>query len=66
MADIFLEMGIAVHRGITKNKVMAGSFNQIEKIGDDASDQPSEYVHASFGKKLCGSRIVQEIGRAHV
>ena len=34
MADIFLEMGIAVHRGITKNKVMAGSFNQIEKIGD--------------------------------
>ena len=32
MADIFLEMGIAVHRGITKNKVMAGSFNQIEKI----------------------------------
>lgn len=33
MADIFLEMGIAVHRGITKNKVMAGSFNQIEKIG---------------------------------
>ena len=34
MADIFLEMGIAVHRGITKNKVMAGNFNQIEKIGD--------------------------------
>ena len=34
MADIFLEMGIAVHRGITKNKAMAGSFNQIEKIGD--------------------------------
>ena len=34
MADIFLEMGIAVHRGITKNKVMAGGFNQIEKIGD--------------------------------
>ena len=34
MADIFLEMGIAVHRGITKNKVMAGSFNQIEKICD--------------------------------
>ena len=34
MADIFLEMGIAVHRGITKNKVMAGSFNQVEKICD--------------------------------
>ena len=34
MADIFLEMGIAVHRGITKNKAMSGSFNQIEKIGD--------------------------------
>ncbi len=34
MADIFLEMGIVVHRGITKNKAMAGSFNQIEKIGD--------------------------------
>ena len=34
MADIFLEMGIAVHRGITKNKAMSGNFNQIEKIGD--------------------------------
>lgn len=34
MADIFLEMGIAIHRGITKNKAMAGSFNHIEKIGD--------------------------------
>lgn len=26
MADIFLEMGIAVHRGITRNKAMAGSL----------------------------------------
>ena len=30
----FIEMGIAVHRGITKNKAMSGNFNQIEKIGD--------------------------------
>ena len=29
MADIFLEMGIAVHRGITKNKVMALSLIHI-------------------------------------
>ena len=34
MVANFIEMGIAVHRGITKNKAMSGNFNQIEKIGD--------------------------------
>jgi len=34
MVASFIEMGIAVHRGITKNKAMSGNFNQIEKIGD--------------------------------
>ena len=55
MADIFLEMGIAVHRGITKNKVMAGSFNQIEKIGDVHSHHRQhelcEYHTASCKKR---------------
>ena len=34
MADIFLEMGIAVHTGITKNDTAHGGYKQIEKIGD--------------------------------
>lgn len=34
MADIFLEMGIAVHTGITKNGTAQGGYKQIEKIGD--------------------------------
>ena len=34
MVASFIEMGIAVHRGIAKNKAMSGNFNQIEKIGD--------------------------------
>ena len=34
MADIFLEMGIAVHTGITKNGTAHGGYKQIEKIGD--------------------------------
>lgn len=34
MADIFLEMGIAVHTGIAKNGTAQGGYKQIEKIGD--------------------------------
>ena len=34
MADIFLEMGIAVHTGIAKNGTAHGGYKQIEKIGD--------------------------------
>ena len=34
MVASFIEMGIAVHRGIAKNKAMSGNFNQIEKICD--------------------------------
>lgn len=33
MADIFLEMGIAVHTGIAKNGTAQSGYKQIEKIG---------------------------------
>jgi len=62
MADIFLEMGIAVHRGITKNKVMAGSFNQIEKIGDHRQYELCKHHTASCKKRHGHTR---RTGRMH-
>ncbi|WP_455719402.1 sugar transferase [Agathobacter sp.] len=34
MANLFMEMGIAVHTGITKTGSLLGGYRQVEKIGD--------------------------------
>ena len=34
LAEIFLEMGIAVHTGITKRENLPGAYKQVEKIGN--------------------------------
>lgn len=52
MADVFLEMGIAVHTGVAKNGTAQGGYKQIEKIGDGMM------FKMDFDTRIIGNKVL--------